>query len=210
MPGKDTYHQISEVMISGDQGTLRAYSSMNTVANQLVYYGVLYRLKSAGFTNGYGHSIGCRFYSSNYPTDTNYKRTIVVDILETENCTFDFYDSCLLYANIPGTGTTNYDTYSEINWCSNGLQEAGDADTTDDKQIYFGGKTSASKGIWAGSLFMEDGEGTYQNICAASDGTITASNRTTAATKIANTSGFKIGGKVYYSNTNYEAYHYRY
>ena len=203
VPGKDTYHQISEVMISGDQGTLRTYSSMNTVANQLVYYGVLYRLKSAGFTNGYGHSIGCRFYSSNYPTDTNYKRTIIVDILETENCTFDFYDSCLLYANIPGTGTTNYDTYSEINWCSNGLQEAGDADTTDDRQIYFGGKTSASKGIWAGSLFMEDGEGTYQNICAASDGTITASNRTTATTKIANTSGFKIGGKVYYSNTNY-------
>ena len=202
-PGKNTYIQESEVMMSGDQGALRSYSSMNTVANHLVYYGVLYRLKSAGFTNGYGHSIGCRFYSSNYPTDTNYKRTIVVDILETENCTFEFYDNCLKYAQIPGTGSTNYDTYTEINWVSNGLQEVGDADTLDDRQIYFGGKTSTSKGIWAGSLFMEDGDGTYQNICAASDGTITSSNRTTATTKIVNTSGFRIGGKVYYSNTNY-------
>ncbi|MBO7536666.1 MAG: hypothetical protein J6T34_05985, partial [Bacilli bacterium] len=202
-PGKNTYIQESEVMMSGDQNALRSYSSMNTVANHLVYYGVLYRLKSAGFTNGYGHSIGCRFYSSNYPIDTNYKRTIVVDILETENCTFEFYDSCLKYADIPGTGSTNYDTYTEINWVSNGLQEAGDADTLDDRQIYFGGKTSTSKGVWAGSLFMEDGDGTYQNICAASDGTITSSNRTTATTKIANTSGFRIGGKVYYSNTNY-------
>ena len=202
-PGKNTYIQESEVMMSGDQGVLRSYSSMNTVVNHLVYYGVLYRLKSAGFTNGYGHSIGCRFYSSNYPIDTNYKRTIVVDILETENCTFEFYDNCLKYAQIPGTGSTNYDTYSEINWVSNGLQEVGDADTLDDRQIYFGGKTSTSKGVWAGSLFMEDGDGTYQNICAASDGTITSSNRTTATTKIANTSGFRIGGKVYYSNTNY-------
>lgn len=205
VPGKDTFHQTSEVMMTGDQNALRAYSSMNSVVNHLVYYGVLYRLKSAGFTNGYGHSVGCRFYSSNYPIDTNYKRTIEVDILETENCTFNFYDSCLPYANIPGTGSTNYDSYTEINWVSNGLQEVGDSDTIDDKAIYFGGKTDASKGIWAGSLFMEDGNGTYQNICAASDGTITNSNRTVATTKIANTSGFKIGGKVYYSNTNYGA-----
>ena len=205
VPGKNTYIQESEVMFSGDQGALRTYSCMNTVANHLTYYGVLYRLKQAGFTNGYGHSIGCRFYSSNYPIDTNYKRTIVVDILETENCTFEFYDTCLKYASIPGTGSTNYDTYSEVNWVSNGLQEAGDSDTIDDRQTYFSAKTSASKGVWAGSLFMEDGNGTYQNICAASDGTITGSNRTTATTKIANSSGFKIGGKVFYSNTNYNA-----
>ena len=203
VPGNTSYMQLNDVMWSGSQGSLRTYSSMNTVVNHLAYYGVIYRLKSAGYTNGYGHSAGCRFYSSNYPIDPNYKRTIVVDILETENCSFTFYDSCLKYAAIPGTGSTNYDSYSEVNWCSNGLQEAGDSDTLDDRQIYFGGKTSTSKGVWAGSLFMEDGNGTYQNICAASDGTITASNRTVGTTKIANTSGFKIGGKIYYSNTNY-------
>ncbi len=69
---------------------------------------------------------------------------------------------------------------------------------------YFAGKTGA-KGIWATSLFMEDGAGTYQNICTASDGTVTSANRTTATTKKANTNGFKVGGTVYYTTTTYAA-----
>ena len=52
---------------------------------------------------------------------------------------------------------------------------------------------------------MEDSVGTYQNICTASDGTVTSNNRTNATTKIANTSGFKVGGPIYYTNTTYAA-----
>lgn len=52
---------------------------------------------------------------------------------------------------------------------------------------------------------MEDGAGTYQNICTASDGTVTSSNRTTATTKKANTHGFKVGSNVYYTSTTYAA-----
>lgn len=139
VPGKNGYDQVADVMISGDQDALRSYSSMNTVSPSYpAYYHELYRLKSAGFNNGYGHSLGVRFYSAYSPTDTNYKRTIVVDILELENCTFDFYDSCLLYANIPGTGSTNYNTYSELNYCSNGLQESGDSnDPNYQNRIYY-------------------------------------------------------------------------
>jgi len=60
-------------------------------------------------------------------------------------------------------------------------------------------------GIWATSLFMEDGNGTYQNICTASDGTVTSSNRTTATTKKANPNGFRVGSTVSYTTTNYAA-----
>ena len=77
-------------------------------------------------------------------------------------------------------------------------------DTVDNRIVYFTGKTG-SKGIWATSLFMEDGNGTYQNICTASDGTVTTSNRTRATTKIANANGFKIGSNIYYASTSYNA-----
>ena len=52
---------------------------------------------------------------------------------------------------------------------------------------------------------METSSGTFENICTASDGTVTSSNRTTAATKIANTTGFRVGSPIWYSNTNYNA-----
>lgn len=134
-------------MISGDQGSIRSYSSMNTASDHYpAYYHELYRLKQAGFNNGYGHSLGVRFYSAYEPTNVNYKRTIDVQILDTENCTFTFYDSCLKYAQIPGTGTTNYNTYSEINYCTNGLQETGDNnDVNYQNRVYYSSRIAAEQ-----------------------------------------------------------------
>lgn len=77
-------------------------------------------------------------------------------------------------------------------------------DTYENRINYFGGKTG-SKGVWATSCFMEDANGTYQNICTASNGTVTTSNRTTATTKIRNTNGFKVGSSIWYTNTSYNA-----
>ena len=109
-----------------------------------------------------------------------------------------------LYANVPGTGSTNYSAYTELNGTSNGLQETGDNDTVDNLMAYFNLKTGA-QGVWNGSLVMQDGNGTYQNICTASNGTATNANRTTANTKLANTNGFRVGGTIYYSSGNYNA-----
>lgn len=146
--------------------------------------------------------MGLRLYSSwNYTTAAN-ARTITIEIIETKNCSFTFFDNMTKYADAPGSGNTNYNTYSEFDFANNGLQETGDNNTVDDPQIYFNAKTGPI-GIWATSLFMEDGSGTYQNICTASDGTLTSSNRTTATTKIANTNGFKPGSNIYYTNTTY-------
>lgn len=69
---------------------------------------------------------------------------------------------------------------------------------------YFGGKTG-SVGIWGESLFMEDANGTYQNICTASNGTVTTSNKVDTQTKKANRNGFKVNGTIYYSKTSYNA-----
>ena len=138
VPERNGYVQVADVQLYGDQGSLRAYSSFNSVGTSCAYYHDLYRLKIAGYNNGYGHALGVSIRSSNNPTNTGYKRTFIIDILETSNCTFTFFDECLKYSNIPGTGSTNYDTYSEINYINSGLQETGDAnDVNYQNRLYY-------------------------------------------------------------------------
>lgn len=194
VPGKTQYDMIADVRISGTQGDLRSYASYNTVGTYYpAYYHELYRLKSAGLTNGYGHSLGVRFYSAYSPTDTNYKRTIVVDIFETKNCTFTFYDSCLAYSAIPGTGSTNYNTYSEMNYCSNGLQEIGDSDTINQNRICY---TYRKPFI---TLYR------YQICFCRADGTVLPGNSVDNApsniNKTLTTEEFDPFGEIYYYNS---------
>lgn len=194
VPGKNAYDMTAEVMISGDQDALRTYSSMNAVSTYYpAYYHELYRLKSAGYTNGYGHSLGVRLYSSYNPTDTNYKRTIVVEILETENCEFTFYDSCLLYASIPGTGTTNYNTYSEMNYVTNGLQETGDAnDANYQNRIYYSSSVAA-EAIYRYQLLLRTRDGKLLPVSSA--------NNTWTIGKTYSSAKFDPFGEIYYWNS---------
>jgi len=46
---------------------------------------------------------------------------MTVDVLEAENCTFEFFNTATKYASIPGTGSTNYNGIIELNGYSNGL-----------------------------------------------------------------------------------------
>ena len=147
IPGKDLYDMTAEVMLSGDQDRILSYSSMNTVSTYYpAYYHEVYRMKKAGFDAGYGHALGVRFYSAYSPITAGYERTIIVDILEVENCDFSFFDTCLPYANIPGTGSTNYNAYTEINYVTNGLQETGDANDVNyqNREYYTSRKTTAA------------------------------------------------------------------
>lgn len=194
VPGKDGYNQIANVYISGSYDALRAYYSWNDVGPYYpAYYHELYRMKQAGFTNGYGHSLGVRFYSAYSPIDTNYKRTIVVDVYEVSGCTFSFYDSCLSYESIPGTGSTNYTGYSELNYTSNGLQETGDAnDVNYQNRIYY---TSIKA---AAALYR------YQFCLLTKDCKLlpinSVDNAPTNLTKTLTTESFNPFGDVYYYN----------
>ena len=98
--------------------------------------------------------------------------------------------------SVDGTATTDDRWIANANYDTN--------TTTDNRINYFAGKTGA-KGIWQTSLFMQDNNGTYQDICTASDGTVTSSNRTSGTTKIANTNGFRVGSPIWYTNTTYAA-----
>lgn len=205
--GETSARAMYDICIIGNRDTYSAYSCWNAIENTSyypIYYHVLYRAKSAGISAGYGHALGERLYSSWNATTVANARTINVDVYECVNCTFTFFDSMLKYAEIPGTGGTNYSTYTEFNATSQGLQETGDANTTDDPISYPGAK-SGSVGIWSTSMSMQNADGLLENICTASDGTVTSGNRTTAKTKIANTHGFQVGGKIYYNGSTYAA-----
>ena len=200
VPNHPNYCQMAIVTVSGRQGSLASYASFNTIGEYYVcYYHELYRLKADGFTNGYGHSLGVRFQSAYVPTDTDYKRTIEIDLLETKNCSFDFYDSCLKYAEIPGTGTTNYNTYSEMDFVTNGLQETGDAnDVNYYNRSYYGSRTTKN------ALYR------YQFCVTESSGQlipINSVNNSVATNKTLMTDAFDPFGEIFFwgSTSTYSA-----
>lgn len=203
-PNYATHESLTYSMVSGRADSL-SYCNWNEVNTTAHYYIAWYPLKATGFNNGYGHAFGISIYNASSYTSPSYYRTFEIDFIECENCTVTILDTPVKWSSWPGTGSTNYNGIVSGNASSRGLQETGDNDTsTHNRVAYFGGKTGA-KGIWANSLFMEDVNGTYENICTASDGTVTSSNRTTATTKIANTTGFKALGTIWYTNTTYAA-----
>ena len=114
--------------IYGSKSTLNAYHSFNHILStdyRPVYYQDLYRATQAGSTT-YGHLLGLSLRSSWQQTTSSRVRTITIEILQCKDCTFTFFDQMVKYANAPGTGATNYSTYSEFDFATNGLQETGD------------------------------------------------------------------------------------
>ena len=115
--------------LSGRVNGLISYANWNSIAStsyRPIYQTELYRAKQAGITAGYGHLLGVRLYSAWNPTTAANSRTLKIDILKCENCTFTFFDTVTKYSAAPGTGSTNYDSYSEMNACDQGLKETGD------------------------------------------------------------------------------------
>jgi len=178
--------------------------SVSYYANQVAHYSTGYRtlnyleffrLKKVGYNNGYGHALAIRMYGSKEPTNANYARTFVVEILETKNCTVTMLNSMTKYSEIAGTGSTNYEAKYETTCVENGLRELGDDNTT--STIFYDNnyvKTSTSNGLFNYELSGRTIDGTYQSVVT------TASS--TATTKSRNATGFDPTSFFYYSGTN--------
>ena len=129
-PSNMNYNQYADVsyFIIRDAATYALENIIYSTSYRSAYYHNLYRAKEAGISK-YGHLLGESIYSSTNPTDTNYKRTFEFEILELENCTFEFFDTPVLYANAPGTGSTNYTGRTDYNFTGNGLYPDGNTVT---------------------------------------------------------------------------------
>jgi hypothetical protein len=162
-PSNANYYQYADVNYYGRAGTF-TYMLENLIYNgsyRPAYYHCMYRLTNTGFTSGYGHLIGESIYGSTNPTSSSYKRTFEIDILEVDGGTFEFFDNMTLYANAPGTGSTNYAGRSDFNFSSNGLFP--DANTVTqlryDTSVYVG-----SNGVKQYSLIYQNPDDKYDSL----------------------------------------------
>ena len=181
--------------------TVPYYRTSNTIKStsyRPFYNHLVYRAKQAGLTAGYGHLLGIRMQSSWNPTTAANSRTVQVDILETMDCTVTFFDSMTLYANVPGTGTTNYDGRGEYNGTDQGDRHTGDANDTTTLQYSTSKLTAGSNGIPGYSIVMMKPDGTWEGL--------TKGNASSATSSTKNTSSFVLGQiYLYWSSTNIAA-----
>lgn len=122
-------YESSEVYICGVRDTYSAYRAWNDISNsnyRPYYYHCFYRAKAAGINGGYGHALGIHLRYAYNPTEAANARTVTFEILETKGCTVTLLDAPLKYADWPGTGSTNYNTYSNFDATTYGWTFTGD------------------------------------------------------------------------------------
>lgn len=122
---RDSYFDVT---VWGFNNTYYSYHTENVVSTSYrsLYGHLLYTCTATGITNGYGHLLGIRLHSSYNPATAANARVFDIEIIETENCEFTFFDSMILYANAPGTGSTNYYTRYAFDGTTNGHTQYGD------------------------------------------------------------------------------------
>ena len=105
----------------------RALNGQSNTSYRPFYEHIVYRALQAGIQGGFGHLLGLRFYSSYSPNSSTYARSILIEILELDNCTIEFLDSMTIYSSVPGNGSTNYAGRNGFNATSQGVTRTGDA-----------------------------------------------------------------------------------
>ena len=139
VPGSTSYYTTSIYELCATTNTYLAYSCWNAIRStsaRPIYYNSYFRINSAGYTNGMSGWIGFSLLSSNEPTNTNYKRKIIVELLDYNNCTVEFVDTLVTPSNIPNRTTSGYynstnESYDNFDAYQQGLRETGDLDAND-------------------------------------------------------------------------------
>lgn len=187
-----TYQEMIEITISGRVNAFMAYDSVvhRSTAALAIYFINLYRAKQAGITAGKGHALGFGLRASTNPTNATYARTITVDVLEQTNCTVQLLDTAVKYANMDGTGTTNYEGLTELGVANNGQNATNNSNTSYSQQSPV---KAGANGVWGYSLIMQAADGRWNSIYTASswNGTGTGKSRYTG--------GFVLGRMLYSS-----------
>lgn len=193
---------VSILRVAFTRNTMTAYGVWNYIGNtsyRPYYYHYRFLATETGFNGGYGHLLGIGLQSSYNPTTAANARTFDVEVLEISNGTFTLFDTMTKYANVSGTGSTNYSGESTLNATTQGDSHSGDANTTN--QLYSTGYVGpvGSIGILSTSLFMQTGAGHWSPFTTNTTGTTSTKNK--------NTEGFLLGSPIlYFSGTNNEAY----
>ena len=164
------YDTDSTFEIWGYSNTYDGYVNKNLITStsyRPIYYHSLFYTNSTGYSNNCSHWVGVNLYAATNNTDTSYKRTIVVDLLEYENCVVQFSDTLITPDNIPNRSAhTNWYSSSNTSFgnydaCSNGIKMTGDANSTTIHSLYrYQGNFVADSALYRYQLVFHTDENT--------------------------------------------------
>jgi len=159
------YQEIVDVTVSGRASAYMAYDAVSHRSNSAlaICYLNLYKAKQAGITAGKGHALGFGLRGSTNPANATYARTITVEVLDQVNCTVQLLDSAVKYANMDGTGTTNYDALIELYIGAYGQNASNNANTYD--RVLYNSNVKAAANLTAARIVCGNSAG-YKNIGA--------------------------------------------
>ena len=192
MTGVTDGSQYCEVIIVGSKNYYQAYRVWNGVTNtsyRPIYGHLYYSATQTGVENGIGHALGVRLQSAYNPTTA--KRNFNFEVIEAENCTLSFLDSMVTYANLPGTGSTNYQTRTSFDGTTQGVTISGDRNTVTNIQAASETLPVGTNNAYTVTLLLEKSDGTWESLVLSSSASQTG--------KQANPSGFKLNTIYYYS-----------
>lgn len=191
---QNEYKQYSEVEYYGNKSDI-GFVIFNRISNsngRCFYYNNVCRLNLTGYNAGYSHILGVGLRNSSNPTNSSYPRYFKIELLETENCSFAFYDSMKKIANISEYSTTNYTGIGEYDAGNNGLRETGD-DTNIWQLRHNSGNFIVSTALYRYMLCLQKNETTLIPINAV--------NNSTATTKALTTDAFNPFGQIVFYNS---------
>lgn len=148
MEGQAEGIEESIVTITFSKNTVLSYDVWNYIVNtsyRPYYYHYRYLSTLAGYNSGYGHLVGVGMRYSYNPATAANARTYVIDILDIRGGTVTFFDTMLKFADVPGTGTTNYSDESTFDATTNGETHSGDRnDVNYQNREYYGSRITNS------------------------------------------------------------------
>lgn len=185
----EAYAETIDIQFGGYGSTFSSFDSYTTRTGSVaLYYINLYRATSAGInTNHKGHAVGFGLRASTNPTNASYARTIYVELLEVENCTVAFMDTAVKYADIDGTGSTNYYQLTEMGVSATGQNATNNANTHYTQ--YANAVKAGSFGVKRYTLLMKDADGQWVSFVNQAN--------TVAATKTVSEAGHMLGKLLY-------------
>lgn len=146
VPGQELYETDTTFELWGYANTYSGYACMNkikTTSYRPIYYNSYFRVSETGYNNNCGGWIGFNLVYATNQTNTSYKRNIVVELLDYQNCEVELQDDLIIPDNIPERAThTNWysstnTSYDNFDACTQGLRQSGDSNTTSISNLYY-------------------------------------------------------------------------
>lgn len=202
MDGQTAGKAFSIMSIVFSRNTTAAYDVWNYIGHtdyRPYYYHYRYLATATGYNNNYGHLMGIGLNSSYSPTTATYARNFTVDVLEATDCTVTLFDTMTKYANVPGTGSTNYSGETTYNATAQGETHTGDNNDVNYQNREYYGCRKTNSALYRYTLCLTKSDGSIVPLNSVSN--------TVATTKELTSDSFDPFGEIFYwnSTTTYSA-----